>query len=176
MPKPTPSLEEEEEEKEVDAKVHRAADLFAESSSPRPPSHAQDLFADESPQPVSRAADLFADEEPKQLSRAEDLFADEPGMSRSVDLFADEPASNDLFADERFTSQTEDLFSDNGEDSNEPSVETTPEDESLRMYKALLVIRPLQVRSLPSYHDEHLILFSPYRPFSWLLRPFTTMP
>ncbi|ORY97295.1 RAVE protein 1 C terminal-domain-containing protein, partial [Syncephalastrum racemosum] len=143
MAKPTAAPEEDEKEKE-EGKAHHAADLFADDE-PKPLSRAQDLFADDSPPPMSRAADLFADEEePKQQSRAEDLFADGPSVSRSMDIFAGEPVSNDLFADEPFTSQTGGLFSDDDADSNASAEEALPEDESLKMYKALLVIRPLQ--------------------------------
>lgn len=108
---------------------------------------------------------------PSTQDRAIDLFADELEPSRAADLFADD--DNDIFAElnsnklidifaegEPSISRAEDLFakSDTNGDSAEANKQIianddsitreTPESDGLEVYKALLVIRLLQVNSI----------------------------
>jgi hypothetical protein len=170
-----PSLEENKEKEE--SKLDRAEDLFADE--PAKPSYATDLFSDEPAKP-SYADDLFADE-PAKSFYATDLFADEPPSkpSYATDLFADEEptSSNDLFAndDDDDDDDDDDIFAskpasssqglfddaDNGDDDDETSTETPDEKvyDGLDAYKALLVIRILQVSQI--WNDQnHQLTYS----------------
>lgn len=126
---------------------------------------AEDLFASAEPAP-SYAADIFSDEPPQKPSYAEDLFADidndlfaKPSNTNS--LFDDD---NDLFADTKsnskglFDEEEDDLFGKTKGASEQSSNEeeddlSTKEPDGLDAYKAMLIIRLLQVNRLqPKYY------------------------
>lgn len=142
------------------------ADLFEENgSSPQPPSQssnkAADLFSDNddvSRSTSNRAVDLFADE--PTVSKATDIFADEPTVSKAADLFADDDndwlSSNnneDIFANEPSTSTPHDLFENEHISDSESATgdDTMEQYDGLSRYKAMLVVRMLQVHPLYSY-------------------------
>lgn len=142
-----------------------AADLFDENgSSPAQSSNkAADLFADNdhiSGSTSNRAADLFADE-PTVSKATDDIFADEPTVSKAADLFADDDndwlnsnsnsSNKDIFANEPSLSTPHDLFDNGNRSDSEPDTgddDTVEQHDGLSRYKAMLVVRMLQVYCL----------------------------
>lgn len=138
-----------EDDTKDEPKVDKAEDLFA---SPKvTPSYATDLFSDEPTQKPSYSDDLFADTE-------DDLFAKPSKPAYASNLFDDN--EDDLFSTKKDTS-AKGLFDDEDNDifattkaSQEESNDENDDDgfdllqkehDGLDAYKAMLVIRLLQV-------------------------------
>jgi hypothetical protein len=125
--------------------LDKAEDLFGDSPKIAP-AYATDLFSDEPPAKPSHASDLFADDtdlfaEPNKPSYASNLFDDDDDdlfsstkPASSSGLFDDEPA--DLFST---ALSEEDADSEINDDISDK------EYDGLDAYKALLVVRMLQV-------------------------------
>lgn len=161
------------ENRDIKPNGSSAAGLIEENgSSPPPPSQssnkAADLFSDNddvSQSTSNRAVDLFADE--PTVPKATDIFADEPTVSKAADLFADDDndwlSSNnneDIFANEPSTSTPHDLFEDEHRSDSESTTgdDTMEQYDGLSRYKAMLVVRMLQVHPLYSYFRRMMIL------------------
>lgn len=137
-----------------ETQLDQAEDLFSSSNAPTPPAYATDLFGDDdTTQKPSLASNLFADDD-------NDLFAEPKKPSYSSNLFDDD--DNDLFSTKKPVSSSgglfdddEDIFastntttaiSDNDCESDEKSIDSSEKEyDGLDSFKALLVIRMLQV-------------------------------
>ncbi|KAI8144673.1 RAVE protein 1 C terminal-domain-containing protein [Fennellomyces sp. T-0311] len=122
-------------------------ETMAQNGAPEKESRAADLFADDEP---ARAADLFAENDifasSSSKSNADDIFADEPSISKADDIFGDDDWLKKYMSTEDASVSGEQDTSDQASVASEKST-TEPEnvDDSLDVYKALLVMRLFQV-------------------------------
>jgi hypothetical protein len=131
------------DDKKGESKIDKAEDLFG---SPKvTPSYANDLFSDEPPKKPAFADDLFADDDNDLFAKPsssnnlfddDDLFAT-PKNDSAKGLFDDD---DDLFA----TTKDASPASVDDEDDNNLCL-SDREHDGLDAYKAMLVIRLLQV-------------------------------
>ncbi|ORX48543.1 hypothetical protein DM01DRAFT_1117238 [Hesseltinella vesiculosa] len=111
--------------------VHRAADLFAsDDDDNNQPAPVDDIFADMPSTKMDRAADLFASD-----------YDDSP--QQQADIFADMPAATPSSLSDLSDGDDQSKFSDDPMDKLEMNISNA--DEDLSSYKALLVIRMLQM-------------------------------
>lgn len=139
-----------------ETQLDKAEDLFSSSNTTTVPAYATDLFAEnDAIQKPSLASDLFSDNdndlfaEPKKPSYSSNLFDDDDN-----DLFSTKksvPSSGGLFDDEDIfaSTNTTTAISDDDCEEDEKSIDSSEKEyDGLDSFKALLVIRMLQVYTL----------------------------